>query len=310
MPKASVIIPAYNAAEYIGATIDSILAQTFSDFECLVIDDGSTDHTVAVVKEYKDPRIKLFCQPNSGGPAKPRNVGLRESTGEYIFMFDSDDLMRFDKLEICIDALDDNPTADILFTNFTSIDEKGGTIKEDFLREYDSLWSVCGDQALKGPVFILQANDIYSALIKTNFIGTSSVALRKSAIDENDRFGEEFKNSDDRLFWILFTQKHNAIFIDDQLHQYRIRTNSISNQGFLRRGPSKIRALQVAEKHCTDANLKEVLLRQIVNDYLSLAYAYRKHGDYENQRRFAMKAMKLRSSMRALKLLMQSVLKI
>jgi glycosyltransferase involved in cell wall biosynthesis len=62
MPKASVIIPAYNAAEYIGATIESVLAQTFSDFECIIIDDGSTDNTVRTVKGYSDSRIKIMSE--------------------------------------------------------------------------------------------------------------------------------------------------------------------------------------------------------------------------------------------------------
>lgn len=309
MPRASIIIPAYNAAEYIGTTLDSILTQTFKDFECIIVDDGSTDNTIETVKSYSDRRIKLIEQENSGGPAKPRNVGISCASGDYIFMFDSDDLMAPNKLEISINALDANPSADFLFTNFSSIDEHGDDIKSDFLEEYDTLWSLCGGRPPERAVVEIASADIYAALIKINFIGTSSVVLRRSALTNENKFDESLSNSDDRLFWILFTKAHHAVFVNDRLHQYRHRHGSISSQGFIRRGPNKIRALLTAQDNCEDVALKKILTKHVANDYANLAYAYRVNKDFRNQIKFAYQSLRVRVNGKAFRLLTQGCFK-
>lgn len=275
MPKASIIIPAYNAAPYIEKTIDSILAQTLTDFECIIIDDGSKDTTVEVVKSYNDPRIVLIVESNSGGPSKPRNIGLDRASGDYIFMFDSDDIMHPEKLESAVALLQENATADLLFTNFEAIDEAGEVINKNFLSDYQSLYALVEMQAKAS---IIEAEAIFSSLIKVNFIGTSSVVLRRSALSTDDRFNEDLKNSDDRLFWIKFSKNHNFLFLNDIHHQYRIQKNSISNQDFSRRAPSKIKALKLAKLLCKTSEQKKIVNKQIAVDYVLLSYSYWNNG--------------------------------
>jgi glycosyltransferase involved in cell wall biosynthesis len=142
MPKASIVIPAYNAGAYIIKTLDSIVSQSLEDFECLVIDDGSTDNTAELVAAYHDARIRLIRQANSGGPASPRNQGVNQAKGEYIFMFDSDDIMLPDKLRVTVGALDAHPDVDIVFTNFQSINDAGELLNANYLQEYDTLWQL------------------------------------------------------------------------------------------------------------------------------------------------------------------------
>lgn len=100
----SIIIPAFNRAHLIGETLDSIIAQSYINWECLVVDDGSTDTTVSVIEEYveNDSRIKLFKRPDSKpkGANACRNIGLNEAEGDYIVFFDSDDLMTENHLEV------------------------------------------------------------------------------------------------------------------------------------------------------------------------------------------------------------------
>lgn len=91
-PKVSVIIPVYNRERYIAAAIDSILAQSFTDFELLLIDDGSTDNSVAVMQAYTDPRVRLVCNESNRGIPKTRNRGIELACSEYIAMLDSDDV--------------------------------------------------------------------------------------------------------------------------------------------------------------------------------------------------------------------------
>jgi glycosyltransferase involved in cell wall biosynthesis len=104
MPRVSVIIPNYNRADLIGETIENFLAQTLSPAELIVVDDGSTDDSVAVIKKFGS-QIKLICQPNQG-PGAARNAGLKVATGDYIQFFDSDDLCSLNKLEAQVKSLE------------------------------------------------------------------------------------------------------------------------------------------------------------------------------------------------------------
>lgn len=268
MPRASIIIPAFNAAAFIEKTLESILDQTFSDYECIVIDDGSTDDTVARVQSFNDPRLRVLSLGNSGGPAIPRNAGLMNATGDYIFMFDSDDIMRPGKIEKCVSALDNNPDANWLFTNFQTIDEKGDLLNENFLSEYDTLWKLVGSSA-KG-TYLLPAQKVFNGILKVNFIGTSSVVLRRTALLASDKFDERLKNSDDRVFWTHFSLKNDSVFINEVLHQYRIRESAISKQNFDKRAPSKIAGLLKIRELCKTPEQKKIVNQHIYDSYLVL----------------------------------------
>ena len=98
-PLVSIIIPTYNRAEYLKRALKSVFSQTFKDFEVLVMDDGSTDNTLEIVESFKEERIKYEWAENFGGPAAPRNRGLRFARGEYIAFLDSDDEWITDKIE-------------------------------------------------------------------------------------------------------------------------------------------------------------------------------------------------------------------
>lgn len=309
MCKASIIVPAYNAAEYIENTINSILSQDFSDFEIIVVNDGSTDATEEKIKAIAllDERVKYVAQPNSGGPAKPRNVGISYAKGEFIFIFDADDLMLKGKLDRSIECLERFPDADLLFTNFSTIDASGNILKENFLNEYDTLWNLTDGRSIDW--CYLPADKISPAVIKVNFIGTSGVVLRKSALHISDRFDETLKNSDDRLFWMLFSLKHNFVFLNEVLHQYRILPGSISNQGFIRRGPSKIQALKIVMNRVNNQALKKELALQISRDYATLAYGFRQKGDSGSQRENALLSLKYEFNYKAIKLLILSLFK-
>ncbi len=108
-PLVSVIIPAYNRRDSIGRAIDSVLAQTLTDFELIVVDDASTDDTVAVVAAYTDPRMRLIRRDANGRAAAARNTGIRAATGRYVAFLDSDDSWTPDKLEIQLAALASGP---------------------------------------------------------------------------------------------------------------------------------------------------------------------------------------------------------
>lgn len=124
-PTVSVIIPAYNGADYLGETIQSVLNQTYQDFEIIVVNDVSTDHTTEVVKQFNDPRlIYLIHEQNKGLPAT-RNTAIRASRGELITLLDQDDLFHPEKLAVHVDFLNKHPDMGAIYNNRFEIDASG-----------------------------------------------------------------------------------------------------------------------------------------------------------------------------------------
>ncbi len=128
-PLISIIIPTYNRAHLIGETLDSVLAQTYSNWECIVVDDGSTDDTAVVVNRYKvnDTRFKFYNRPDnrpSGGNAA-RNFGFEKAKGIYVQWFDSDDIMCPDYLSARLTVFQEHPKSDVVFCAFTYFDDRG-----------------------------------------------------------------------------------------------------------------------------------------------------------------------------------------
>ncbi|MEA4907339.1 MAG: glycosyltransferase family A protein [Anaerolineaceae bacterium] len=127
MAKVSVIIPTYNRAHVICRAIDSVLAQTYPDYEIIVVDDGSTDQTAHVLSFYTD-RIRYIYQAN-GGVSKARNTGIKAAAGEYICFLDSDDAFLPNKLELQVGYLDNHPEIDVVLGGWQIIDDASGEIE-------------------------------------------------------------------------------------------------------------------------------------------------------------------------------------
>lgn len=306
MKKVSIVMPAYNCGRLIGQTISSILAQTYSNFELLIVDDGSTDDTASVIKSFSDERIKYFYQENHGGPSKARNKGIGEATGEYIFIFDSDDLMRTKKIELSVQAMENYTDADILFTRFSLIDENNKTLREDYLKEYFTLANLIKTQDIDDGAYYIKVGELLPAVVKSNFIGTSSVMLRSTVLAESDRFDESLKNADDRLFWLKFSSTHNGVFLNTILHDYRVVNSGITGQGMLKKGPNKISALEKAKEFCSEKYLIGLLDKEIANNYLAMSRESKNKGDKKSQRLYAIKSIHHCPGFKAIKLFISS----
>ena len=125
MPRVSVITPAYNTANYVGHTVESVLAQTFRDFELIVVDDGSTDNTRAVLRPYVDAGRLTYIYQDNAERAVARNTGLRHATGEYLAFVDADDVWMPHKLQQQVDVLDAHPGVAIVYGAARYIDPQG-----------------------------------------------------------------------------------------------------------------------------------------------------------------------------------------
>ncbi len=270
--KSSIVIPAFNAADYIVETITSLLQENGDDYEIILVDDGSTDNTKEVVAPYLNDRVRYIYQANSGGPAKPRNTGIANSTGELIFLFDADDIALPDKMQASVALLDQHPDAGMLFTNFNVVDQ-GGTITEHkYLDKYITLNKLLeyelGDNAFK-----LNPVDCFAGLFKSNFIGTPGVAIRRSVFEKLGLFDESMRNLDDRDMWIRVAKEYPLIYVNTPYFNYRNNPLGISKQRLQDQAWERI---QIADKFIgREGNSKtiEQLLKEFkAVNYLKIAY--------------------------------------
>jgi glycosyltransferase involved in cell wall biosynthesis len=182
MSIVSVIIPAYNAEKTILATLESVQRQTLSDFELIVIDDGSTDHTVDLAKTLQDPRLKIFSYQN-GGVSVARNRGIQHASGDFISFIDADDLWMPDKLQLQLEALQKNPEAGVAYSWTIFVDEKGTVL---YTQE---------------PVF--HEGNVYPHLLVENFIlNGSNVLIRRQFVEAVGDFHAPLKYAEDWEFYI------------------------------------------------------------------------------------------------------------
>ena len=192
--KVSIIIPCYNYAGYLGECLDSILAQSWADWEVWIVDDGSTDHTEQVAKLYqiKDKRIKYHYQENHG-LSNARNTGLSLSTGAYIQFLDADDLISRHKLELQVKHLEENPEIGISYCQTWYFDTKfPQKTWEDFALKNQTRHPILDDQGF----------GLLQALIRGNFTTVSSPLVRRSIIEDGIVFPESVTNSEDWYFWL------------------------------------------------------------------------------------------------------------
>jgi glycosyltransferase involved in cell wall biosynthesis len=197
-PKVSVIIPTYNREKFIGRAIESVLAQTYKNFEIVVVDDGSTDNTRKALEPF-DGKIKYIYQEN-GGSSSARNRGLQESTGEYIAFLDSDDTWTPNKLAVQLDILDKNKHTGIVYSKMLMFNEKGeriGTKPDDPSgRNFEELIEISGD------------------------IPTSSVLTRRECFDKAGLFDENLPTMQDFDMWLRISEHYDIYEYEESLAYY------------------------------------------------------------------------------------------
>ncbi|MFC3613024.1 glycosyltransferase family 2 protein [Lutimaribacter marinistellae] len=222
MPRASIVVPAYNSARTLPATLDALLAQTYRDFEIVVVNDGSTDGTAEVARGYAaDPRVRLVEQANRG-LAGARNTGIAAASGEFVGFCDADDLWKPTKLAAHVAHLDLSPDVGISFSGSELIDEEGRRMG---MAQTPRLWGVTA-----------------AHVFKRNPIGNGSApVIRRAALDaiayrpgfETKRdwvFDETFRQSEDIECWlrIALTTDWQIEGVRGLLTCYRINGSGLS----------------------------------------------------------------------------------
>lgn len=210
-PKISVIIPVYNAENYVGRCIESVQAQTYEDWQLILVDDGSTDNSLAICQKYaeKDKRIGVKHQENAG-PGIARNVGINEAIGQYVVFIDSDDYIEKEYFQLLSEH-----DEDVVFINVRNVDEEGRVVKEDFMAKNKQLSK---DTILRRQMTgKIDWGGVRKAL-KISVLSVNNISYT------NHKIGEEALYS----FQVLCYAKSVA-FIDRPLYNYVQRGNSQSH---------------------------------------------------------------------------------
>ena len=210
MPTISVIIPTYNAERTILETIASVQQQTFSDFELIIINDGSTDRTLELLNTVSDPRFKIFSYEN-GGPSVARNHGIAHATGKFIAFLDADDLWTRDKLELQLAALLQHPEAGVAYSWSYFMDNQGKSFH-------------------LGEPILFQGN-VYAQLLVMNFIPNgSSTLVRKQAIESVGEFDPTPKSAEDWDYWLRLAACWPFVVVPKPQIFYRLSLGSLSSK--------------------------------------------------------------------------------
>jgi glycosyltransferase involved in cell wall biosynthesis len=225
------VVPAYNRERYIVATVHSALNAGERNVEVLIIDDGSTDRTVAEVRAINDPRVTITSIARSGGPSRPRNVGLRLARAPYVSLLDSDDLLKPTKLASSVAALERCPSAGFAFGDFEKIDEDGNTFETSAAYAFPVLHGVRSLPAGHGWQLIPQV-ELARSLTHQNFIGTSGVVIRRDLAMVLGGFDETLVYAEDTDFWFRLARCTDALYSPSVGHSYRVHSASLMQSGF------------------------------------------------------------------------------
>ena len=244
MPKISVIMPAYNAEKYIKEAIDSILIQTFPDFEFIIIDDGSTDSTAEIVNGYSDSKIRFWPNARNMGVAATLNRGLDLACGEYIARMDADDISMRERFSKQVDYLDTHPnvavcgTAIELFCNEAVIGTRFPSTEPEKIKE--DLFFSCG-------------------------IAHPSVMMRRTAILDLGGYDPAFNGMEDYELWCRVADKSKIATLSEILLRYRLHRSQVTQNPSPR---YKEQMLNLKQRQITQLGVKAA------SDELSAYVAY------------------------------------
>ncbi|WP_165364220.1 glycosyltransferase [Sporolactobacillus sp. Y61] len=201
MTEISVIIPTYNRGAFTVAAVKSVLAQSYSDYEIIVVDDGSTDDTRDLLKAFGD-KIRYIYQENKG-PSAARNAGIRLARGNYIALCDSDDRFLPDKLEKQMAFIHEHPECRFLYSWYYNVNEKGKRTK------------------LRKPLTCKSREHLQYCLFSRKFtIRTSTLLVHKACFDKAGLFNEDYWYSQDWDMWLRLAEYYRGYCLEEPLCEY------------------------------------------------------------------------------------------
>jgi glycosyltransferase involved in cell wall biosynthesis len=203
-------MPCFNVASFIGEAIESIIAQSHTDWELIIIDDASTDETKQIINSYTDKRIRMINLPTNVGNYAARNIGIKECKGKYIAMADADDVYQTDRIKLQYDYLESHEEIGGIGSNYYIMDEEGKIIRE--------MKRACDNEDLKLHLLI------------DNYLLQSTLFVRKELLKKYSiRYDTKFHYASDYHFVFQCIKNFKIINIEKNLTNYRINKNGITS---------------------------------------------------------------------------------
>ena len=219
-PKVTVRIPSYNHEKYIRECLESVLHQTFQDFEIIITDDGSSDNTVKIIKQFTDPRIRLEVLDKNYGSAYATGNCLKKARGKYVANLCSDDAWELNKLEKQVIFLDENPQFDAVFTKVTIIGEDSNP----FVGQHFYLHAFEVENRTK--------EEWLNYFFYTgNCLCMPSVMIRRNVYEKLHYQDKRMASLNDFDFWVRFSLQHAFYLLEDTLTKFRLRANEANASG-------------------------------------------------------------------------------
>ena len=244
----SIITPTYNCGRFIGETIESVLKQTYENWEMIIVDDCSTDNTKEVVESYKDPRIKYLCLDKNSGAAVARNKALQLAKGRWIAFLDSDDLWKPEKLERQIKFMKENGYG-FSYHEYDEIDEDSKSLGV----------TISGKKKVgKWEMFACCWPGCLSVMWDAKKIGLIQI--------------EDIKKNNDSAMWLKAIKKEKCHLLKENLALYRRRQGSITPPGILTRIMWHYPLFRVAEKMNPVAAFLWMYINVLGNGYKKIFY--------------------------------------
>lgn len=212
-PKVSINLCCYNSEKYLEETLQSIFAQTYTDWELVIVNDGSTDSTEEIIKRYlgNGRKIIYHYQPNAG-LGNARNKASELSSGEFLAFIDHDDLWNPKKLELQIGLFESNPELGLVYCDGETIDSQGNRILR-YSRKHQ-----------------LHRGDIFDELVKSSFIPPTSAIIRRKVFDEMGPF-PNFKAAEEYDLFLKIAYRYPIDYVDESLFKYRSHGGNLSRTG-------------------------------------------------------------------------------
>jgi glycosyltransferase involved in cell wall biosynthesis len=285
--KISVIIPSYNRVQVLGRAINSVLAQTFQDFEIIVVDDGSTDHTGDFIRKIQadNPQIviRYFFQQNQG-PAAARNLGIEKSSGEYIAFLDSDDEWVPQKLErqiACLEAQAEKDRVGIVFSDISYISR--GIVKYEGFLKRDFYQHLFREDMNKMTTFL-----------KNCYILTSTVMIPKLVLNTVGMFDAEYHIAEDYDLFIRIFKKYTFVFLPEPLVKRHMDGDNLMRHSEKYYQNSILLFSRLCDDDSFSETEKNVIKQRLKGFYCALGYYYFDQRKFKNAKDFLRKALRSR----------------
>ena len=270
-PTVSVIMPAYNRAHLVGQSIQSVLDQTFRDFELIVVDDGSTDDTEQTVGQFSDSRIRYIYQDHKGIGAA-RNTGLRKAQGRYLAFLDSDDVWLPNLLEVEVPILEEHPAIGVVYAKAQAMDKYGKPMSQ------------FRGAPQKYP------GDAFKSALYGDFLSIQAILVRRECCDRAGPFDETLVAREDWDMWIRIARYYRLVHVDKVLARFRRHDDQRTGANSEYFAEVAESGLRVLSKVFSDTNLpkdaSQIKALAYRNAYLETALCWLNVGAWKRSARY------------------------